>query len=176
MASSSAVEQATNTDGVAGEIATAPQHVGVVGLGRMGHAFAANLVSDGYSVSIYDRDPRTPHERQKALVQTGRADHIADIARTRPTPISTRSRPSSTRARRSRSVPAPAVRGPKTRWSRRPGGSKPRWHTHRGKESVEHNNPYEHDRHDRRACSLSRYPHLRRALFLGRISPGANSI
>jgi hypothetical protein len=46
-----------------------------------------------------------------------------------PTPISTRSPPSSTRPKRLRSTPAPAARGPMTRWSRRRRGSKPRWHT-----------------------------------------------
>ena len=30
--------------------------MGVVGLGHMGHAFAANLLSDGYKVVAYDRD------------------------------------------------------------------------------------------------------------------------
>ncbi len=32
--------------------------VGVVGLGRMGQAFAANLLSDGYQIVAYDRDPQ----------------------------------------------------------------------------------------------------------------------
>jgi 3-hydroxyisobutyrate dehydrogenase-like beta-hydroxyacid dehydrogenase len=32
--------------------------VGVVGLGHMGHAFATNLVEDGYQVLVHDRDPR----------------------------------------------------------------------------------------------------------------------
>ena len=31
--------------------------VGVIGLGHMGHAFAVNLVHDGYKVLAYDRDP-----------------------------------------------------------------------------------------------------------------------
>ena len=30
--------------------------VGVVGLGHMGHAFAANMIQDGYQVLAYDRD------------------------------------------------------------------------------------------------------------------------
>jgi 3-hydroxyisobutyrate dehydrogenase-like beta-hydroxyacid dehydrogenase len=30
--------------------------VGVVGLGHMGHAFAVNLVEDGYKVLVYDRE------------------------------------------------------------------------------------------------------------------------
>ena len=32
------------------------KRVGVVGLGHMGHAFAVNLVQDGYEVLAYDRD------------------------------------------------------------------------------------------------------------------------
>ena len=31
---------------------------GVIGLGHMGHAFAVNLVADGYEVFVYDRDPK----------------------------------------------------------------------------------------------------------------------
>ena len=34
------------------------RRVGVVGLGHMGHAFAGNLVDDGYQVFVYDRDPK----------------------------------------------------------------------------------------------------------------------
>jgi len=34
------------------------RRVGVVGLGHMGHAFAVNLIEDGYQVSVYDRDPK----------------------------------------------------------------------------------------------------------------------
>ena len=30
------------------------ERVGAVGLGHMGHAFAANLVEDGYRVLVYD--------------------------------------------------------------------------------------------------------------------------
>jgi 3-hydroxyisobutyrate dehydrogenase-like beta-hydroxyacid dehydrogenase len=32
--------------------------VGVVGLGHMGHAFAVNLIEDGYRVLVNDRDPK----------------------------------------------------------------------------------------------------------------------
>jgi 3-hydroxyisobutyrate dehydrogenase-like beta-hydroxyacid dehydrogenase len=32
--------------------------VGVVGLGQMGHAFATNLIEDGYQVLVYDRNPQ----------------------------------------------------------------------------------------------------------------------
>ena len=38
------------------------KRVGVVGLGHMGHAFAANLVADGYQVLVYDRDPKRTAE------------------------------------------------------------------------------------------------------------------
>jgi 3-hydroxyisobutyrate dehydrogenase-like beta-hydroxyacid dehydrogenase len=34
------------------------RRTGVVGLGRMGHAFAVNLMEDGHQVSVHDRDPR----------------------------------------------------------------------------------------------------------------------
>ena len=33
------------------------RRVGVVGLGHMGHAFATNLITDGYQVLVHDRDP-----------------------------------------------------------------------------------------------------------------------
>ena len=33
------------------------KRVGVVGLGHMGHAFAVNLIEDGYQVIVYDRNP-----------------------------------------------------------------------------------------------------------------------
>jgi 3-hydroxyisobutyrate dehydrogenase-like beta-hydroxyacid dehydrogenase len=41
--------------------------VGVVGLGHMGHAFATNLVEDGYQVLVYDRDSK----RVADLLATG---------------------------------------------------------------------------------------------------------
>jgi len=41
--------------------------VGVIGLGNMGHALAANLVEDGYQVLVFDRD----RERATALQSTG---------------------------------------------------------------------------------------------------------
>ena len=34
------------------------KRVGVVGLGHMGHAFAMNLIDDGYQMTVYDRDPK----------------------------------------------------------------------------------------------------------------------
>ena len=33
-------------------------HVGVVGLGHMGHAFAVNLIEDGHEVMVFDRNPK----------------------------------------------------------------------------------------------------------------------
>jgi len=34
------------------------RHIGVVGLGHMGDAFAANLIADGYQVSVFDRNAK----------------------------------------------------------------------------------------------------------------------
>src|SRR5271165_76703 len=52
------------------------RRVGVVGLGHMGYAFAANLVHDGYQVLAYDRDPR----RAAALTGARAAAELADLA------------------------------------------------------------------------------------------------
>ncbi|HME46809.1 NAD(P)-dependent oxidoreductase [Mycobacterium sp.] len=52
------------------------RRVGVVGLGHMGHAFAANLVQDGYQVLAYDRDP----QRAAALTGARAAAELADLA------------------------------------------------------------------------------------------------
>jgi 3-hydroxyisobutyrate dehydrogenase-like beta-hydroxyacid dehydrogenase len=51
---------------------------GVVGLGHMGRAFAANLVADGHQVPVHDRDV----ERIAALLPTGvrGAERLADLA------------------------------------------------------------------------------------------------
>jgi 3-hydroxyisobutyrate dehydrogenase-like beta-hydroxyacid dehydrogenase len=35
-----------------------PLRIGVVGLGHMGHAFASNLLADGYQVTVYDQDEK----------------------------------------------------------------------------------------------------------------------
>jgi 3-hydroxyisobutyrate dehydrogenase-like beta-hydroxyacid dehydrogenase len=53
-------------------------HVGVVGLGHMGHAFAVNLTEDGYQVMVYDRNP----ERTTALRASGAsaAAQLGDLA------------------------------------------------------------------------------------------------
>lgn len=37
--------------------ALAGMKLGVLGLGHMGHAFAANLIADGASLTVYDRKP-----------------------------------------------------------------------------------------------------------------------
>ena len=50
--------------------------VGVVGLGHMGHAFAVNLVEDGYRVLVYDRDPA----QTAALTGAGIAGQLAELA------------------------------------------------------------------------------------------------
>ena len=50
--------------------------VGVVGLGRMGHAFAMNLVADGYQVVGYDQDSK----RATALPGVIPAAHLSDLA------------------------------------------------------------------------------------------------
>jgi 3-hydroxyisobutyrate dehydrogenase-like beta-hydroxyacid dehydrogenase len=52
--------------------------VGVIGLGHMGHAFATNLVEDGYQVLVNDRDPK----RIAALPQVGArgAPQLSDLA------------------------------------------------------------------------------------------------
>ena len=52
------------------------RRVGVVGLGHMGHAFAVNLVEDGYQVSVYDRDPKGI----AALTDARAAPQLADLA------------------------------------------------------------------------------------------------
>lgn len=52
------------------------KRIGVVGLGHMGHAFAVNLVEDGYQVSVYDREP----ERAEALTGARAIAQIADLA------------------------------------------------------------------------------------------------
>jgi 3-hydroxyisobutyrate dehydrogenase-like beta-hydroxyacid dehydrogenase len=52
------------------------KRVGVVGLGHMGHAFAVNLVEDGYQVLAYDRDPK----RAAALTGARPAAGFADLA------------------------------------------------------------------------------------------------
>jgi len=52
------------------------KRVGVVGLGHMGHAFAVNLVEDGYQVLVCDRDPK----RAAAVTGACPAAGFADLA------------------------------------------------------------------------------------------------
>ena len=52
------------------------RHIGVVGLGHMGHAFAVNLIEDGHQVVVYDRDPK----RAAALTGARAATQLADFA------------------------------------------------------------------------------------------------
>lgn len=52
------------------------QCIGVIGLGHMGHAFATNLVEDGYEVLAYDRDP----ERAATLTGARAVAQVADLA------------------------------------------------------------------------------------------------
>ena len=52
------------------------KQVGVVGLGQMGHAFAANLVEDGYQVLGYDQDP----SRSVTLTGVSDASRLEDLA------------------------------------------------------------------------------------------------
>ena len=52
------------------------RRIGVVGLGHMGHAFAVNLIEDGYQVSVYDRDPK----RAATLTGATTAAQLRDLA------------------------------------------------------------------------------------------------
>jgi 3-hydroxyisobutyrate dehydrogenase-like beta-hydroxyacid dehydrogenase len=54
------------------------RRVGVIGLGNMGHALAANLVEDGYQVLVFDRE----RERATAMQSTGAvaAAGLSDLA------------------------------------------------------------------------------------------------
>ena len=54
----------------------AVKRVGVVGLGHMGHAFATNLVEDGYQVTVYDRD----RNREAAVNGAHGASGLDDFA------------------------------------------------------------------------------------------------
>lgn len=66
------------TQGPESEAQFAIKRIGVVGLGHMGRAFAANLAEDGRQVSVYDRDK----ERITALLPTGvrGAERLSDLA------------------------------------------------------------------------------------------------
>lgn len=51
--------------------------VGVIGLGHMGHAFATNLVADGYDVITFDHDPK----RAAAVTGANAVEKILDLAK-----------------------------------------------------------------------------------------------
>jgi 3-hydroxyisobutyrate dehydrogenase-like beta-hydroxyacid dehydrogenase len=51
------------------------RRIGVVGLSRMGHAFAVNLIEDGHQVFVYDRDPK----RAAALTGARTATQLAAL-------------------------------------------------------------------------------------------------
>jgi 3-hydroxyisobutyrate dehydrogenase-like beta-hydroxyacid dehydrogenase len=56
--------------------ATLPvQRVGIVGLGRMGEAFAKNIMADGYQVTVYDRS-----EPRRTLLAKAGASAASDLA------------------------------------------------------------------------------------------------
>ena len=52
--------------------------IGVVGLGHMGHAFASNLIEDGYQVLAYDCDPKRVAELLPAGARG--AEQLKDLA------------------------------------------------------------------------------------------------
>jgi 3-hydroxyisobutyrate dehydrogenase-like beta-hydroxyacid dehydrogenase len=51
------------------------EHIGVVGRGRMGEAFARNLLADGYRLTVFDRSTA----RRDLLAAAG-ADAVPDLA------------------------------------------------------------------------------------------------
>lgn len=65
-------------DGLQGQelTASAVKRIGVIGLGHMGHAFAANLVEDGYEVLAYDRESK----RAATLTGARAVAQLADLA------------------------------------------------------------------------------------------------
>ena len=65
----------SNANGAATNGSTV-KRVGVAGLGHMGHAFAVNLVEDGYDVLAYDRQPARAAEIKGA----GAAARLTDLA------------------------------------------------------------------------------------------------
>jgi 3-hydroxyisobutyrate dehydrogenase-like beta-hydroxyacid dehydrogenase len=67
----------SDTTRPSGSVTARPDsRVGVVGLGHMGHAFAVNLVEDGYQVFVYDRDPK----RAATLIGASAAARLGDLA------------------------------------------------------------------------------------------------
>jgi 3-hydroxyisobutyrate dehydrogenase-like beta-hydroxyacid dehydrogenase len=76
MSPSNIETQPAASPGAPQELGFKHQDVGVIGTGRMGLAFASNLIEDGYSVSVYDRDP----ERAHACVGAKAVADIAELA------------------------------------------------------------------------------------------------
>lgn len=61
-----------------GDADPVPRRVGVVGLGHMGVAFAANFVADGHQVLVWDRNPEHVTARRPAGAQgTARLEDLA---------------------------------------------------------------------------------------------------
>lgn len=54
------------------------RRVGVVGLGHMGQAFAANLIADGHQVFVWDRNPERTHVLQRSGAHA--AVRLADLS------------------------------------------------------------------------------------------------
>jgi 3-hydroxyisobutyrate dehydrogenase-like beta-hydroxyacid dehydrogenase len=54
------------------------KNVGVIGLGHMGHAFASNLIEDGYQVMVNDRDPKRVEDLAAAGARA--AERLGDLA------------------------------------------------------------------------------------------------
>ena len=73
---SSKIAARSSGDGAQGAQDKARRFVGVVGLGHMGRAFASNLVADGYSVSVYDRDT----EKAQSIAGARAATDMAGLA------------------------------------------------------------------------------------------------
>ena len=68
---------ASDTTSPSGSVtARRDSRVGVIGLGHMGHAFAVNLVADGYKVFVYDQDPK----RAATLIGASPAARLGDLA------------------------------------------------------------------------------------------------
>jgi 3-hydroxyisobutyrate dehydrogenase-like beta-hydroxyacid dehydrogenase len=68
---------ASDTTSPSGSVtARRDSRVGVIGLGHMGHAFAVNLVADGYKVFVYDQDAK----RAATLIGASPAARLGDLA------------------------------------------------------------------------------------------------
>jgi 3-hydroxyisobutyrate dehydrogenase-like beta-hydroxyacid dehydrogenase len=72
----SAVQATTASPRRQGSTDPGIRRIGVIGLGHMGHAFAANLVEDGHQVFVYDREPT----RMAALTGARAVARVIDLA------------------------------------------------------------------------------------------------